>query len=162
VGFTFGVGREAPRFTLPASDGNTITLADYRGDWLPVLVFFRHDDPPSVRRLADLSAAADRVWGLRGQVLALAAAPVAELAALDAASGPFGFPLLADEDGAVARAYDAWDAAAGRVRDLTCIVDKAGSTGPRLPRQSALTHSGPVARVTKARSVTVPAPVTGL
>jgi peroxiredoxin Q/BCP len=126
VGNTFGVGREAPRFTLPAGDGHDITLADYRGDWLPVLVFFRPDDPRSVQRLADLSAAADRVYGFRGQVLAIAAAPAADLAALDAQSGPFGFPLLADVGGAVVRAYDAWDQTAGTVRDLTCIVDKAG------------------------------------
>jgi len=126
VGYTFGVGREAPRFTLPAGDGHDITLADYRGDWLPVLVFFRPDDPRSVQRLAELSAAADRIYGFRGQVLAIAAVPAADLAALDAESGPFGFPLLADADGAVVRAYDAWDKAAGKVRDLTYIVDKSG------------------------------------
>jgi peroxiredoxin len=126
MGYTSGVGREAPRFALRAADGNEIALADYRGDWLPVLVFFRHDDEASVRRLADLSTAADRIWGFRGQLLAIGVATPADLAALDAQAGPFTFPLLADEDGAVARAYDAWDPVRATVREVTWFVDKAG------------------------------------
>jgi thioredoxin-dependent peroxiredoxin len=126
VGYTFGVGREAPRFGLHAADGSEIELAQYRGDWLPVIVFFRHDDAATPARLAALAAAADQLWGFRGQVLGVAVATPAQLAALDAQAGPLSFPLLADEDGRVARAYDAWNAAAGRVRDVTYIVDKSG------------------------------------
>jgi peroxiredoxin len=126
VGYTFGVGREAPRFCLRAADGSEIELAQYRGDWLPVIVFFRHDDAAIPARLAALAAAADQLWGFRGQVLGVAVATPAQLAALDAQAGPLSFPLLADEDGRVSRAYDAWNAAAGRVRDVTYIVDKSG------------------------------------
>jgi peroxiredoxin len=73
-----------------------------------------------------LSAAADQIWGFRGQLLGIAAASSADLAALDTQAGPFVFPLLADEQGTVARAYSAWNAGSGTVRDVTCMVDKSG------------------------------------
>ena len=38
MGYDFGVGREAPTFTLSAVDGSEIRLNQYRGDWFPVLV----------------------------------------------------------------------------------------------------------------------------
>ena len=34
MGYNFGVGREAPTFTISAVDGSEINLKQYRGDWL--------------------------------------------------------------------------------------------------------------------------------
>lgn len=35
------LGAEAPDFTLPTSAGQEVTLSDYRGDKLVVLIFLR-------------------------------------------------------------------------------------------------------------------------
>lgn len=123
---TFGVGRQAPAFTLPAAGDGEISLAAYRGDWFPVIVFFRHDDPAAAAALATLSGAADRLWGVRGQLLGVADADTSALQRLASGAGGLAFPLLADEDGAVARAYGSWDEAEARVVPTAWIVDRAG------------------------------------
>ena len=126
MGYTFGVGREAPTFTLANYDGGSVTLKDFRGDWLPVLIFFRPDHPDAGKRLAALSASADQFWGLRGQVLALALASAEELGRLAADVPALAFPLLVDEGARIARAYGAYNRTKGAVSAATYIVDRAG------------------------------------
>lgn len=38
-------GDDAPDFTLPAGDGSTVRLSDFRGRWV-VLFFYPKDDTP--------------------------------------------------------------------------------------------------------------------
>jgi len=126
VGYTFGVGREAPVFTLANYDGGNVALKSFRGDWLPVIVFIRPDHPDAAKRLAALSAAADQFWGLRGQLLAVAPANVDELRGLAAEVSALAFPLLADEGARVAQAYGAFNRTQGVISAATYIVDRAG------------------------------------
>jgi peroxiredoxin len=122
VGFNFGVGREAPTFTLIATDGNEIALEQYRRDWLPVVVFVPAASAGEV--LASLTAAADTLWGLRGQLVSICDAGPDEVSALASRLPGLSFPLLAD-DGAVARAYGALRPD-GELREMAFIVDRAG------------------------------------
>jgi peroxiredoxin len=126
VGYTFGVGREAPAFTLAGSDGGTVSLKSFRGDWLPVIVFLDPDHPDTAKRLTALSAAADQFWGLRGQLLALAPAAADELQTLAGEVPALAFPLLGDEGARVARAYGAYNRTKGAVSAAAYIVDRAG------------------------------------
>jgi peroxiredoxin len=126
VGYTFGVGRAAPGFTLPARGGGEISLSDYRGDWSPILVFFRHDDPGSQRRLSALSAAADAFWGVRGQLLAITAIDAVDVVGPEEQTDPLAFAILIDAGGAVARSYGAWDDAQRAVVPTVFIVDRVG------------------------------------
>lgn len=125
MGYTFGVGREAPAFVLTAVDGSEINLRQYRGDWLPVLVFMPAGTPDAPRKLEALAKAADTLWGLRGQVVVLSDADRDELARWDEEAGRVALPLLAD-DGAVARAYGAVSGATGAMEPRAVIVDRAG------------------------------------
>ena len=74
VGYTFGVGREAPAFAISAVDGNEINLRQYRGDWFPVLVFLPSQADAAGQALQRLGTAAGALWGLRGQLLAVCVA----------------------------------------------------------------------------------------
>jgi peroxiredoxin len=121
VGYNSGVGREAPTFTLTASDGSQIALEEYRRDWFPVLVFLPVAGADAA--LTRLSGVADALWGLRGQLVGICAADAAELGDLTAKVGA-SFPLLAD-DGSVARAYSATKPD-GQVRPMVFIIDRAG------------------------------------
>lgn len=123
MGYAFGVGREAPAFAARATDGNEIALAQYRGDWFPVIVFVPADLADGAAHLARLDAAASQLWGLRGQLIAVCEAPADEGAAF---SGPqeVALPLLPDE-GEIAAAYGALRPN-GRFRRLAVIVDRAG------------------------------------
>jgi len=124
VGYAFGVGREAPAFVLSAVDGGEINLRQYRGDWLPVLVFMPAATPDAPKKLEALSKAAGSLWGLRGQVVVLSDAGKDELARWDEEAGRVGVPLLSD-DGAVAAAYGARPRG-GALEARTVIVDRAG------------------------------------
>ena len=123
MGNTFGVGREAPRFELTAHDGSQVSLAQYRGDWFPVIVFLDADATASV---SALSGVADQLWGQRGQLVGIVHGDAAAARDLAERAGRAEFPLLADPEAAVARSYGAYDAGAARVRSYAVIVDRAG------------------------------------
>jgi len=124
MGYASGVGREAPTFVITAADGSEIDSAQYRGDWFPVLVFLPAQDEGAAKTLAQLSSAADMLWGLRGQLLGICGAGRDEVKALADGVEGLAFPLLPD-DGSVARAYGALKKN-GRVRPMAFIVDRAG------------------------------------
>ena len=124
MGYNFGVGREAPTFTISAVDGNEINLRQYRGDWFAVLVFVPTKAAATAAALAQLSTAADTVWGLRGQLLGICDGGSDAVKTLAADVEGLSFPLLPD-DGGVARAYGALKQS-GEVRPMAFIVDRAG------------------------------------
>jgi peroxiredoxin len=124
VGYKNGVGRQAPAFTLPASDGGEIELKTWRGDWYPVLLFVPTQAPGVKELLTQLSTASATFWGLRGQLVALCDASPAEVQELATHVAGLTFPLLAD-DGRVAAAYGALRQS-GEVRPMAVIVDRAG------------------------------------
>jgi peroxiredoxin len=124
VGYDFGVGREAPTFTLSAVDGSEINLNQYRGDWFPVLVFIPTQASGAAEVLDQLSKAADELWGLRGQLVGVCDAGREACAALAAGCPGLAFPLLPD-DGGVARMYGALRSD-GTARPMAFIIDRAG------------------------------------
>jgi len=124
VGYDFGVGREAPTFTLNAADGSQIKLSQYRGDWFPVLAFVPCRAAGAADALSELSRAATALWGLRGQVVGICDADRDECSALAASVPGLAFPLLVD-DGSVARQYGALRGD-GAVRPMAFVVDRAG------------------------------------
>jgi peroxiredoxin Q/BCP len=100
------VGTPAPAFALKDQDRRTHTLADYRGRWV-VLYFYPKDDTPGCTTEAcnfrdDLPAL--RALGV--QLLGVSLDSSASHAEF-AKKYSLPFPLLADEDGQVARAYGA-------------------------------------------------------
>jgi peroxiredoxin len=124
VGYNFGVGREAPLFSLTAHDGTVVSLSRYRGDWYPLIVFFSATAPGVGDYLRELDAAIDELWGMRGQVLAVAVAPQADLRDLAGRAGTLAFPLLSD-DGTVARLYGTWDEARRDCIPMAFVADRA-------------------------------------
>ena len=100
-------GRKAPAFSLKDQDGKTHRLSDYEGR--PVILFFYpKDDTPGCTKeacafrdhLPRFTSSKAAVFGVSGQ----GQASKAKFA------GKYGltFPLLADEDYAVAEKYGAW------------------------------------------------------
>ena len=126
MGYNFGVGREAPQFDLTAHDGSRVTLKQYRGDWFAVVCFLGADPAAAAAAVTGLSAVADELWGLRGQLVGIVAGDAQLLKSVAAEAGRADFPLLADSGNAVARAYGAYDAVAARVRPYVVIVDRSG------------------------------------
>lgn len=95
----------APDFTLPGTPGGrSYSLGDYRGR-LAVLVFYPGDDSPTcTTQLASYSADLDQFAGLGAEVLGISSQDVESHERFSERLG-LGFPLLADTDKEVGRAY---------------------------------------------------------
>jgi peroxiredoxin Q/BCP len=100
-------GDKAPDFTLPDQHGDPVSLADLRGKEV-VLYFYPKADTPGCTAQAcgvrDHRADYERAGAV---VLGISPDPVKRIAKFDDKYG-LGFPLLADDDHAVAEAYGVW------------------------------------------------------
>lgn len=127
MGFTHGVGREAPTFTLASHDGNEVGLRGSRGNWLTLLLFYNPGVPAAERRLTALSDAAGQFWGRRCQILAISPASAEAQAELAERLPRLAFPLLVDDGAEVTRMYGALNPRIGDVGAwLGVLVDRAG------------------------------------
>jgi peroxiredoxin Q/BCP len=100
-------GDQAPDFTLPDQEGNPITLSELRGQTV-VLYFYPKADTPGCTTQA-CGVRDHRVDYERADavVLGVSPDPVNKIAKFDTKYS-LGFPLLADEDHAVAEVYGVW------------------------------------------------------
>jgi peroxiredoxin Q/BCP len=102
------VGKAAPKFSLPSSDGKTISLSDFKGKETLVLYFYPRADTPGCTKQAcgfrDALAEYDKA-----HVAVLGVSPDPD-AAVTKFAGKFhlNFPLLADADHSVAERYGVW------------------------------------------------------
>ena len=100
-------GQKAPDFKLPCSDGSTLCLKDLRGRTV-VLYFYPKDDTPGCTKQAcafrDTQAAIKKA----GAVVLGASPDSSESHRKFRNKYKLSFPLLADPDKAVAKAYGAF------------------------------------------------------
>jgi peroxiredoxin Q/BCP len=119
------VGDAAPDFTLPGTGGRDYTLSDERGKPV-VLVFYPGDYTPvctvQLRSYSDdfgdFEALGAEVWGVSPQ-------DVESHEAFSASEGGFKFPLLADVDKEVGRAYEIIGPV-GFYRRSVFVIDRDG------------------------------------
>ena len=142
-------GDPAPDFRGTTTDGRPVALADYRGRKL-VLYFYPRDDTPHCTQQA---------CSFRDHQAELAArgAAVLGVSAQDAASHRrfsdkfrLNFPLLADTDGAVGRAYGTLGGrglvaklktALGAADRVTFIIDAEGRIAHVIDRPDVANHA---------------------
>jgi thioredoxin-dependent peroxiredoxin len=105
---TVAVGDPAPPFTLPGvgpSGPGEYSLSDFEGRPV-VLVFYPADKSPvCTTQLNSYTQHIDEFDGLHAQVLALSPQGIASHESFANKEGGFAFPLLADADKEVGRAY---------------------------------------------------------
>src|SRR6476469_11043389 len=102
------LNRPAPEFTLPTNTGEgTISLADYRGKW--VVVYFYPKDFTSGCTLEARRFQQDlpKYRSKNTQIIGVSADSVDSHAKFCDSEG-LKFPLLADVDGKVSKAYGSW------------------------------------------------------
>ncbi|NJR24760.1 MAG: thioredoxin-dependent thiol peroxidase [Richelia sp. CSU_2_1] len=104
---TLNSGDVAPDFSLPDAEGNTVSLADFRGQWV-VLYFYPRDSTPGCTKEA---------CGFRDIYSQYQSRKIAVLGVSTdspkshskfATKYELPFPLLCDCDAAVATAYGCW------------------------------------------------------
>lgn len=100
-------GTPAPQFTLPAAGGDTVSLADYAGQKVIVYFYPKASTPGCTTQACDFR---DNLASLISQGYAVLGISPDSVKALDTftENQELTFPLLSDEDHAVAEAYGAW------------------------------------------------------
>ncbi|MCB5275638.1 putative peroxiredoxin [Arthrobacter sp. SO5] len=125
-------GTPAPEFTLPDAGAKQVSLADYRGKNVIVYFYPQAATPGCTTEACDFRDSLASLQGSGYDVLGISPDGQAALARF---AGDFAltFPLLADEDHAVALAYGAWgeklvngEITEGIVRS-TVVVDPEGN-----------------------------------
>lgn len=98
-------GDKAPTFTLEDQTGEKVKLSDFKGRKVLVYFYPRADTPGCTQQACGLRDAAPQI----GDTVVLGISPdkPAAQAKFDAKYS-LGFPLLSDQDHAVAEAYGAW------------------------------------------------------
>jgi peroxiredoxin Q/BCP len=101
------VGKKAPAFKLPASNGKTVALSDFAGKTV-VLYFYPKDDTPGcTQESCDFRDAIRKFTNKKAVVLGISPDSLKAHAKF-IAKFDLPFVLLADEDHAVAETYGTW------------------------------------------------------
>ena len=115
----------APEFTLPDNSGQgTISLSDYRGKWVVVYFYPKDFTPGCTLEARRFQQDLPKYIAQNVQILGISVDDVASHADFCDSEG-LQFPLLADVDGAVSKAYGSW-LGYSSLRH-TYIVDPAGN-----------------------------------
>ncbi len=125
------VGTKAPEFTLPASNGTTISLMDFRSDKYVVLYFYPEDLTPGCTQEAIAFRDLQSEFQLAGAAILGVSTDNLELHSKFAQQYNLTFPLLSDSDGAVTERFGVRKpsetlGAHARAQRTTFVIDKQG------------------------------------
>jgi thioredoxin-dependent peroxiredoxin len=146
---TLKPGDAAPDFSAKTTDGTPVSLKDYRGKKL-VMYFYPMDDTPGCTKQACSLRDHNRELAAKG-------AAVLGVSTQDEASHEkftrkykLNFPLLADTDGAVGRAYGTiggaglmakLKSAAGMADRVTFVIDEKGRIAHVIDKPDVANHA---------------------
>ena len=146
---TLKPGDPAPDFSATTTDGKRVSLEDYRGKKL-VMYFYPRDDTPGCTKQACSLRDHNR------EIAAKGAAILGVSTQGEASHRKFtdkyqlNFPLLADTDGAVGRAYgtlggggmmDKLKSAIGAAKRVTFVIDEKGRIAHVIDKPQVARHA---------------------
>lgn len=134
-------GTPAPAFTAPDTNGNTVSLSDFQGKTV-ILYFYPKDDTPGCTKEAcSFRDAYDDYQGKDLVVLGVSMdTPESHQAFTSKYNLPF--PLVADTDGAIAKAYDA--DGGGYAKRVTYTIDGSGTISKVYDSVNTSTHASDI------------------
>lgn len=159
------LGKPAPKFSLPSSDGGTVSLADLRGKYV-VLYFYPKDNTPGCTLSAqDFRDRRDALHRLGAVIVGVSKDSIASHCRFRD-KYQLSFPLLTDADGAVLEAYGAWGEKVmygkrmmGVIRS-TVLIDKDGIVARHWPKVSVKGHADEVVAAVEALRTPASKPTT--
>ncbi len=143
-------GVHAPEFSLPASPGDQIDLASYRGKKNVVLYFYPKDDTPGCTAEAcSFRDHYERILKTGTIVIGISADPVKKHERF-ITKYSLPFPLASDEQNTVAKKYGVWveKSMYGRtymgIQRSTFLIDKSGQITAAWPKVKVDGHTDEV------------------
>ena len=120
------LGEPAPDFALPAIDGQTVRLGDYRGRKHVILYFYVKDDTPGcIREARGFTEVYPELRQLDAEVLGVSTDGPPSHRAFGAKCG-IPYPLLSDTSKEVTKAYGALGWFGLLPKRITFVIDKQG------------------------------------
>lgn len=104
---TLSIGDTAPAFTLSDADGTAVALSDQRGRKVVVYFYPKAATPGCTTEACDFRDSLSSLAAAGYSVIGVSPDSVEEIRAFSDAES-LTFPLLADPDAAVAKAWGAW------------------------------------------------------
>jgi peroxiredoxin Q/BCP len=142
-------GDPAPDFTATTTDGKRVSLKDYRGRKL-VMYFYPRDDTPGCTKQACSLRDHNKEIVAKGAAILGVSTQGVESHRKFTDKYQLNFPLLADTDGAVGRAYgtlggdglmDKLKSAVGAAKRVTFIIDEQGRIAHVLDKPQVGRHA---------------------
>lgn len=132
------VGTDAPAFTVKDTNGTTVSLSDFAGKTV-VLYFYPKDDTPGCTKEA--CSFRDSYTEYQGKDIAVFGVSMDDEASHQLFTQKYSlpFPLLADVDGAITKAYDV--SGGSYAKRVTYIIDKEGKIAQVYEKVSTETHA---------------------
>jgi thioredoxin-dependent peroxiredoxin len=132
------VGETAPNFTVKDTNGNTVSLSDYTGKPV-VLYFYPKDDTPGCTKEACSFRDNYTQYITRG--ISVFGVSMDDEASHQQFTEKFNlpFPLLADTNGAITKAYDV--DGGGYSKRVTYVIDESGKIGQVFESIQTATHA---------------------
>ncbi|HIK03445.1 MAG TPA: peroxiredoxin [Trichormus sp. M33_DOE_039] len=117
------VGTDAPAFTVKDTNGNTVSLSDFAGKTV-VLYFYPKDDTPGCTKQA--CSFRDAQADYQGKDIVVLGVSVDDEASHQAFTAKYNlnFPLLADTDKSLVKAYDV--DGGGYAKRVTYVISPEG------------------------------------
>jgi peroxiredoxin Q/BCP len=137
---TLKPGDKAPSFSATSWDGSTVKLSDFSGSKNVVLFFYLRDNTSGcIREARSLNDAVDRLTERSAVVIGVSTDGV-ESHERFAANNGLTFPLLADPDGKIAKAYGVLRDT-GRAARATFLIGMDGTILRTWPKVSITGHA---------------------
>ena len=140
------VGEPAPTFDLPSTGGETVSLADFKGQQHVVLYFYPRDDTPGCTKEACCFRYLAKQFAASGTTILGVSGDDVDSHEKFASKFSLPFPLLADTDHAVSTAYGVYKLReqAGRtwmgIERTTFLIDKQGVLRKVYPKVNVEGH----------------------
>ncbi len=135
---TLSVGTPAPPFTAKDADGNTVSLADYASKTV-ILYFYPKDDTPGCTKEA--CSFRDNYTDYQDKNIVVLGVSADDEASHQKFTQKYNlpFPLLADRDRAIIKAYDV--DGGSYAKRVTYIIDEAGTISHVYDSVQTATHA---------------------
>jgi len=142
------IGDNAPDFSAETTEG-TVRLKDYRGKNLVVYFYVRDQTPGCTMQSCSLRDGIDRIKEQEAEVLGISVDDLESHKKFKEKEN-LNFPLLADTDYSVSRAFGAFNEERQMSKRMTFIIDKNGIIQHIFPKVDVRAHAEEVIEALKA------------
>lgn len=142
------IGDNAPDFSAETTEG-TISLKDYRGRNLVIYFYVRDQTPGCTMQSCSLRDGIDKIKEQEAEVLGISVDDLESHKKFKEKES-LNFPLLADTDCSVSRAFGAFNEERQMSKRMTFIIDKNGIIQHVFPKVDVRAHAEEVVEALKA------------